>query len=213
MIDSDSSLWAFYITTGQRGFYWKKDSTGSALMDRLCLIHEDEKFFDFPEENEDMHFFFFFSLFSFFFHVRNSFVSWQDFIQADRNKTRSLTAWHRWYNWGGDYTTYHSGRVKPLYRKMSELSSDDRFRILKIKAVTLSLCDNLRGWKVKTSRRRRRRRRSGALARQLNFGNVERERFFLFAPAALKSCQLSGSRADGGTCGPINTSSVALFCC
>lgn len=105
-----------------------------------------------PEENEDMQFFL----------VRNSLVSWQDFIQADRNKTRSLTVWHHWYNWGGDYTTYHSGRVKPLYRKMSELSSDDRFRILEIKK---SDCQPL--WQSASVKCENIKRSNSALARQL----------------------------------------------
>lgn len=109
-----------------------------------------------PEENEDMQFFL----------VHNSLVNWQDFIQADRNKTRSLTVWHHWYNWGGDYTTYHSGRVKPLYRKMSELSSDDRFRILEIKK---SDCQPL--WQSVSMKCENIRRRNSVLARQLKFSD------------------------------------------
>lgn len=187
VIDSDSSLWAFYITAGRNGFGWKKDFTGSALMDSLHLIYEDETFSTPQRRMRTCNFF-----------VRNSLVSWQDFIQADRNKTRSLTVWHHWYNWGGDYTTYHSGRVKPLYRKMSELSADDRFRILEIKKVTVSLCDNLRAWNVKTSE-------EATLCSQDSW-NSKTE----FSMIHSEKLSFKSFSAWQGMCGPINTSSVAL---
>lgn len=55
-------VWVSYITTGQRGFCWKKDFSGSALMDTILLIYEDETFSTSRRSMRTCNFFFLFAI-------------------------------------------------------------------------------------------------------------------------------------------------------